>query len=102
MSIQVKKAHNAIAVYFSSKLQQLVIETTESLESAFTYKQAQIIARQSLWAMNKERDSKSYTGQIYYARKSDGLVTLNEYIGFDSKWRGWIIKGERMNLRKAA
>ena len=96
--MKIKQAHNEIAVYFSNKLQQWIIETNESLESVSTYKQAQVIARQSLWAMNKERDRKSYTGQIYYARKSDGLVTLNEYIGFDNK--GWsTIKSERMNLR---
>ena len=99
--MKVKQAHNEIAVYFSSRANQWIIETNDSLESVFTYKQAQVIARQTLWAMNKDRDRKSYTGQIFYARKSDGLVTLNEYIGFNSK--GWsVIKTERMNIRRAA
>ena len=99
--MKVKQAHNEIAVYFSNGLQQWIIESNDSLVSVGTYKQAQVIARQTLWAMNKDQDRKSYSGQIFYARKSDGLVTLNEYIGFDSK--GWSqIKAERMNLRKAA
>ena len=99
--MKIKQAHNEIAVYFSNGLQQWIIESNDSLVSVGTYKQAQVIARQTLWAMNKDRDRTSYTGQIFYARKSDGLVTLNEYIGFDSK--GWsVIKGERMNLGRAA
>ena len=92
--MKVKKAHNEIAVYFSTYFNCWMIHSDLGIEPVGTYKQAQIEARRILWSQQK--------GDIFYSRKSDGLVTLNEYIGFDSKWRGWIIKGERMNLRKAA
>jgi hypothetical protein len=99
--MEIKQAHNEIAVYFSNNLQQWIIETNNFLKSVGTYKQAQKEARSALWAMNKYCELKNCKGQIFYARKSDGLVTLNEYIGFDRKF-GWIIKSERMNIRRAA
>jgi hypothetical protein len=91
--MQVKKAHNEIAVYFSEYFNCWMIHSDFNIEPVGTYKQAQIEARRVLWKQGK--------GSIFYSRKSDGLVTMEEYIGKNNK--GWSeIKGQRMNLRKAA
>ncbi|WP_277254208.1 hypothetical protein, partial [Neptunomonas phycophila] len=87
--------------YWHPYMKMWVVDSSFGIKRFKNFKQAQVVARQALWEMNKEQDRKSYSGQIFYSRKSDGLVTLNEYIGFDDK--GWsTIKGERMNLRKSA
>ena len=91
--MKVHKAHNEIAVYFSHYFNCWMMHTNLGIEPVGTYKEAQIAARFALWNQGK--------GSIFYARKSDDLVTLEEYIGKDSK--GWsVIKGQRMNLRRAA
>ena len=91
--MKVKKAHNEIAVYFSEYFNCWMMHSDLGIEPVGTYKQAQKAARTALWNQGK--------GDIFYSRKSDGLVTMNEYIGYDRKW-GWIIKSERMNQRRAA
>lgn len=100
--MEIKKASNEIAVFWHPHLKLWVVDSPIGIKRLDTYKQAQKAARTFLWDMNKDCELKNCKGQIFYSRKSDGLVTLNEYIGFDRKWRGWIIKGERMNLRRAA
>jgi len=91
--MKVKKAHNEIAVYWGEYFNCWMMHSDLGIEPVGTYKQAQKAARTALWNQGK--------GDIFYSRKSDGLVTLNEYIGRNNK--GWSeIKGQRMNLRKAA
>lgn len=91
--MQIKKAHNQIAVYFSEYFNCWMMHDNSGIDTVGTYKQAQIAARKALWNQGK--------GSIFYSRKSDGLVTMEEYIGKNSK--GWSeIKGQRMNLKRAA
>jgi hypothetical protein len=93
MIVKVKKAHNEIAVYFSEYFNCWMMHNDFCIEPVGTYKQAKIEARKVLWKQGK--------GSIFYSRKSDGLVTKEEYIGKNNK--GWSeIKGQRMNLKKAA
>ena len=94
MSITVKShIHNTIAVYWGDYFNCWMMESNSGIEPVGTYKQAQKAARQQLWNQGK--------GDIFYARKSDGLITLTEYIGRNNK--GWSeIKGQRMNQRRAA
>lgn len=91
--MKVKKAHNEIAVYFSTYFNCWMMHSDLGIEPVGTYKQAQKAARIILWNQGK--------GSIFYSRKSDGLVMMEEYIGRNNK--GWSeIKGQRMNLGKAA
>lgn len=91
--MKVKKAHNEIAVYWGEYFNCWMMHSDLGIEPVGTYKQAQKAARQQLWNQGK--------GDIFYSRKSDGLVTMNEYIGRNNK--GWSeIKGQRMNQRRAA
>ena len=89
--MEVKKAHNEIAVYFGSYFDCWMIHSDLGIEPVGTYKQAQKAARSILWDQGK--------GSIFYSRKLDGLVTIEEYIGRNKK--GWSeIKTERMNLER--
>lgn len=94
MTIKIKsRIHNSIAVYWGEYFNCWMIESNNGIEPVGTYKQAQKAARQQLWNQGK--------GSIFYARKSDSLITMEEYIGRNNK--GWSeIKGQRMNLGKAA
>lgn len=90
--MEIKKAHNEIDVYFSTYFNCWMMHSDLGIEPVGTYKQAQKAARNVLWNQGK--------GSIFYSRKSDGLVTFEEYIGRDRK--GWsVIKGERMNQSRA-
>ena len=94
MTIQVKsRIHNTVAIYFGDYFNCWMMESNNGIEPVGTYQQAQAEARKILWGQQE--------GSIFYARKSDGLITKEEYIDFSGKGLP-VIKGQRMNLKEAA
>lgn len=94
MTIKIKQhIHNTVEVYFSEYFKCWMMESNSGIDTCGTYKQAQIEARKILWNQQK--------GSIFYARKCDGLITMEEYIDKGSNGLP-IIKGQRMNMNKAA
>ncbi len=94
MTIKVKQhIHNTVAVYFSNYFNCWMMESNDGVDTCGTYKQAQIEARKKLWQQQQ--------GSIFYSRKSDALITMEEYI---DKGKNGLpqIKGQRMNVSKAA
>ena len=94
MSIKVKShIHNTVDIYFGEYFNCWMMESNNGIEPVGTYQKAQVEARKILWSQQE--------GSIFYARKSDGLITKEEYIDFGGNGLP-VIKGQRMNLKEAA